>query len=180
MCHFVTAVLPARVNHALLAEIAVRHGRALKPLKSPSIEGQLKTGERYFLTNRVHCDCGTALGALGRTESELESRKSAIDDEEQKLRRKGWSAAKINRWKEQKSRHLARPKDAADTTDWQALLTEMCQSGQTPYVGLLLHWYDGPIEGRVELRGRESVKVKNLGSETLSRMHEDVLYEFQK
>ena len=53
----------------------------------------------------------------------------------------------------------------------------MLNSRQTPFVVLLLHRYSGPIEERIELQGREDVKVS---TETLGRMREDVLYEFQK
>lgn len=177
MCHFITAVLPGSANHAALAEIAARHGRALKPQRNPSVEEHLKSGEHYFLTTQGHCDCGTALGALGRAESKLERRKSAADNEESKLRRKGWSEAKIKRWKEQKSEHLAKPKSTPEATDWEDFLKELLSSRQTPFVGLLLHWYSGPIEGRIELQGREAA---NLSAEILGRMQEDVLYEFRK
>ncbi len=177
MCHFITAVLPRSANHSALAEIAARHGRALKPQRNPSVEEHLKPGEHYFLTTKCHCDCGTTLGALRRAESKFERRKSAAEKEESKLRRKGWSEAKIKRWKEQKAEHLAKLKSTQDATDWEDLLRDMLNSRQTPFVGLLLHWYSSSIEERIELQGREDVKVS---AETLGRMREDVLYEFQK
>lgn len=176
MCHFITAVLPGSANLSALAEIASRHGRALKPQRNLSVEEHLKPGEHYFLTTQSHCDCGTTLGALRRADSKLERRKSAAEKQESKLRRKGWSEAKIKRWKEQKAEHLAKLKSTQNATDWEHLLIDLLNLRQTPFVGLLLHWYSGPIEERIELQGREDVKAS---AETLGRMREDVLYEFQ-
>ena len=179
MCHYITAVLPGSADLTSLAAVADRYGRNLTPLKNPGIEEQLKGGERYFLTTRGHCDCGTALGALGRQEKQFNRRNNSVETEEDKLRRKGWSESKISRWKEQKSQHLANPPKSADPTDWEHLLTEMLKSGKTPFVGILLHFYNGSIEGRIELQGREVIKIKNLSPEALGRLEEDVLYEFR-
>ena len=180
MCHFITAVLPGSSDHTLLASVAEKHGRNLKPQRNPSIEEQLNAGERYFLTTRGHCDCGTDLGVLRRQEKSLERRETQAKGQEEKLRREGWSEAKIARWSEQKAQHLAKPLTAPAATDWDELLKEMLKSGRTPFVALLLHWYDGPLEGRIQLKGREAVKADDLTPEILGRMKEDVLYEFQR
>lgn len=177
MCYYITAVLPGSANLPALTDIAVRHGRALKPQQNPGIEAHLKPGEHYFLTTPGHCDCGTFLGSLARDESKVERQKNAADNEESKLRRKGWSETKLKRWKEQKAERLTKSRSALDATNWESLLNEILNSCQTPFVGLLLHWYDGPIEERIDLQGREAVSVT---AETLARMKEDVLYEFRK
>ncbi|MEN9935383.1 MAG: hypothetical protein RLZZ387_1962 [Chloroflexota bacterium] len=62
-----------------------------------------------------------------------------------------------------------------EATDWEDLLKDML--GHTSFVGLLLHWYSGSIDGRIELQGRQPVKVS---AESLGRMQEDVLYEFRE
>jgi hypothetical protein len=177
MCYFITAVLPRSANLPVLTDIAVRHGRALKPQRNPSIEEHLKPGEHYFLTTQDHCDCGTCLGALSRDESKIERQKNAADNEESKLRRKGWSETKLKRWKEQKAERLTKSKSALDATNWQSLLNDMLNSYQTPFVGLLLHCYNGPIEEHIDLQGRE---VASVTAENLAQMQEDVLYEFRK
>ena len=177
LCHFITAVLPRSANHAALAEIAAKYRRALDPQSKASIEGQLQPGELYFLTTQGHCDCGTALGALRRSDTELERRNR---NDEQKLRRKGWSEVKITRWKEHKAEHPSKPQTVFDATDWEKLLKEMLSSRHTAFVGLLLHWYEGPIDGRIQLKGRERIKMADLTADVLGRMREDVLYEFQQ
>ena len=179
MCHYITAVLPGSADHTSLAAVADQYGRNLTPLKNSSIEEQLKIGERYFLTTRGHCDCGTALGALGRKEKQLNPRNNSIEAEEEKLRRRGWSESKISRWKEQRDQRLANLPKSADPTDWEHLITEMLNSGKTPFVGILLHFYSGSIEGPIELQGREVIKVKSMSPEVLGRLKEDVLYEFR-
>ncbi|WP_286392273.1 hypothetical protein [Pseudanabaena mucicola] len=177
MCYFITAVLPRSANLPVLTDIAIRHGRALKPQRNPSIEEHLEPGEHYFLTTQGHCDCGTFLGSLARDESKLERQKNTADNEELKLRRKGWSETKLKRWKEQKADRLTKSKSALDAANWESLLNDMLNSCQTSFVGLLLHSYNGPIEEHIDLRGREAASVT---AETLAQMQEDILYEFRK
>jgi hypothetical protein len=114
---------------------------------------------------------------LSRDESKIERQKNAADNEESKLRRKGWSETKLKRWKEQKAERLTKSKSALDATNWQSLLNDMLNSYQTPFVGLLLHCYNGPIEEHIDLQGRE---VASVTAENLAQMQEDVLYEFRK
>jgi hypothetical protein len=177
MCHFITAVLPESANLSALAGIAARHGRVLMPQRNPGVEDHLKPGERHFLTTEGFCDCGTTLGSQRRMESTLERSQHQAENAESKLRHKGWSEAKIARWKEQKAADLAKRRSLMNPTNWEDLVKEMLDSGWAPFVGLLLHWYQGPTSSRIELHGREAVPVS---AEALARMQEDVLYVFRK
>lgn len=179
MCHYITAVLPASANAEALAPIMEKYGRQLRPQPNSSIEEQLRAGERYFFTTRGPCDCGTALGALVGAEKSIEQRKEAVEKEEQKLRRKGWSQAKLERWRTQKQGHRARPRRSDEPTEWVALVNDILNSRHTSSFGLLLHWYNGPLEGRIQLSARNVVKLVQVSPELLGRMQEDVLYEFR-
>lgn len=181
MCHYITAVLPGSADHAALDALARRHGRQFLPLSNPGIEAQVQPGERYFLTTVGHCDCGTPLGALSNGSKRPPDRQA----QEQRLLKKGWSKAKIDRALAQKQEDLRASKEAASETNlkavssWLDFIGAVLGSGKTTHLGLLLHFYSGSIESRIELAGRETVRSGDLDGEFLGRMKEDVLYVFR-
>jgi hypothetical protein len=179
MCHFISAVLPASADIAALAAVAERHGRCLRPQSNPSVQRKLKAGENCFLTTVGHCDCGTPLGAHAA---------SATDDTQaqvRKLHAKGWSEAKIARWREQRGEHQAKKaataRAASETgiAQWQGFLSEALTRSDTPYLCLLIHMYSGALDGDIELSDRQPVKLREADTAFLDAMSEDVLYEFR-
>lgn len=183
MCHFVTAVLPAASAIDAIDTIAQRYGRRFSPLPNPGIETQLEAGERYFLLTSGHCDCGTPLGALA---SERRTRGPDFETQAQRLRTKGWSEAKIARSLAQARGHEetdvasqdAAHRDAVVT--WIGLIHDILDSGKTPSLGLLLHFYDGPLDASFRLLSRNVVPASELTAATLLGMREDVLYLFER
>src|SRR5688572_15732863 len=94
MCHFITAVIPPEVAPDAAAALFAAHRLGFVVLQNPNVAAQLSDGERHILTTRGHCDCGTVLGS---------HREAANHERElEKLRKKGWGEAKIERWVEQK------------------------------------------------------------------------------
>ncbi|MFM7361523.1 MAG: hypothetical protein ACKO8I_07160 [Cyanobacteriota bacterium] len=153
-----------------------RHGRALKPQSNPALEAQLLPGERLLLTTAGHCDCGTALGALERNAALLERRLRSEERREASLRRRGWSAARIQRWRLQQQNPGSGHDPRAGLTDWEWLLNSLLSQPRTPYVGLLLHWYRGGLDEPIALQGRETLP---LCAESLGWLREDVLALFR-
>lgn len=93
MCTFITAVLPASADADAVAAIFRAHGRAFIPgAMYATRAGFLAAGERAFHTTLGHCDCGTPLGR-----ATLSSGRDPSGDMAARLRRKGWSKAKIAR-----------------------------------------------------------------------------------
>lgn len=182
MCHFVTAVLPEAAPLQALDGIARLHGKQFAPLDNPSVHTQLRSAETYVLATAGVCDCGTGLGALGRAEARTRVNEHA---EVRKLRRKGWTETKISRSLAMKegrvlAQHARRTDDAlADAQAWLDMLMDVFSSTQVPYVGLLLHWYNGALSSRIELQGRQVVPQGELTPRTLASMKEDVVYEFR-
>lgn len=183
MCHFVTAVLPAASAIDTIDTIAQRYGRRFSPLPNPGIEAQLDVGERYFLLTSGHCDCGTPLGALAPKRG---IRGSDLETQAQRLRKKGWSETKIAR-----SLAQARERQEADAASketelrdaaltWISLIRDILDSGKTPSLGLLLHFYGGPLDASFHLLSRDTVPASGLNDTTLLSMNEDVLYLFQR
>jgi hypothetical protein len=183
MCHFITATLPRRADVARLTEIAEQHRRALKPLRNAHVEGQLESDLQYHLTTIGHCDCGTELGSARRVRDR--SQKIGRPEQFAKLRRRGWSASKIERWLEQKTSRSAQVKrassDTPDAGEWCLFIREVLASPYTDSFGLLLHWYGGALDSeRIELRGREVILARDIEATDLLDLTEDVLYEFRK
>src|SRR5688500_4612760 len=93
MCHLIAVILPKVAELDRLIPIARQHHRALRVF-------QLSPEVASFLSRTGHCDCRTPLGSAHH-----EPARSAPSAENQVavLKRKGWSAAKIERWLEQKA-----------------------------------------------------------------------------
>ena len=123
MCHFVTLIVPTDDADAVGA-IMKRHGRAADPIDNPSIRKVLKVGERQFLTTSGHCDCGTVLAPRHETAASFEEK---LAKHAARLKRKGWSEAKIARTIEDRRRADARP-DGGDCDSlemWNAVLCDL-------------------------------------------------------
>ena len=153
-----------------------RHGRALKPQSNPALEAQLLPGERLLLTTAGHCDCGTALGALARDPALLERRRRSDERKEATLRRRGWGAARIQRWRHQREIPGSGHDPLAELIDWERLLSALLSQPRTPFVGLLLHCYGGGLDEPIALQGRDTLP---LCAESLGRLQEDVLAIFR-
>lgn len=185
MCHYLTVTLPHSVAPDSLAPIFASHKLSFELISNPHVSQQIETGDWYILTTRKHCDCGTAIGSLNRSEND---KPVSHERDLKKFRRQGWSEAKIERWLEQKEQTKARHQredearaqvSTPELDQWINFVTDLLKSGKAPRLGLLLHLYRGGIESeRVKILHRENVKLAELNPERLMRIKEDVLYEF--
>jgi hypothetical protein len=186
MCHYVTAVLPELVAPPSAQAAAEAHQLRFEPVANAFVGGQLRRGEGYFRLGTGQCDCGTPLGARSAAPAD----DPPSDRELAKLRKKGWSAAKIERWLGE--RRLARDrrarKNAAHDASlgpalegWVAFLRAVLEAGDVASVGLLLHWYRGGVDSeRIRLASRRGVPLRELSADLLLGIEEDVLYDFQR
>jgi hypothetical protein len=185
MCDFITVFLPASAGVTALADVFDRHKIGFKQIDNPYVLGQLPAGDVCFLTTRGWCDCGTPLGSLSQTGA---SRPAEGEKQVRKLRKQGWSEAKIQRWREQKEQeqekqernHDARAAEATPGADrWVQFLTDVLRSGHTSRIGLLLHFYRRTVESeRIDLLRQEPVPVQRLNAEHLLHLEEDVVYHY--
>jgi hypothetical protein len=184
MCHYITATIPDKGEIASVASIFKSHGIGFELISNPHVSRQIGPQDRYILTSGKYCDCGTALGSLVNT---VPAKDIDFEPQIRKLRKQGWSEAKIKRWLEQKEqtkeRHLredeALAKSGALELDrWIMLVKELINIKQIPMVGLLLHWYHGAVESeRIEIQRRERLRLSEVTAERLMRIEGDVLYE---
>ncbi|HEX6741327.1 MAG TPA: hypothetical protein VF079_05980 [Sphingomicrobium sp.] len=143
MCHFITLIAPTEDADALRA-VMERHGRAAAPIDNPSICQVLRPGERQYLTTRGHCDCGTVLAPRHTSPAAFDAR---LAKEEARMRRSGWSEAKIARALADRRKADARPSGGGpDSLElWNALLNDLRDELKLPYAGLLVRFYSGTI-----------------------------------
>jgi hypothetical protein len=184
MCHYITATLPIKDDIASVASIFKSHGFGFELISNPHVAEQIGPQDCYVLTSGKYCHCGTALGSLT---NRVPAKAINFEAQVKKLRKQGWSEAKIKRWLEQKEqtkeRHLRDDEALAKGGDpeldrWIMLFKELIKVRQLPTVGLLLHWYHGSVEGeRIKFQRRERFRLSELTAERLMRIEEDVLYE---
>jgi len=185
MCHYITATLPHNVILDSVVPIFESHKLGFELITNPHVSAQIEAGDLYVLTTRGHCDCGTALGSLNLPAAD---EVASYERELKKFRKQGWSEAKITRWLEQKEqieeRHLREDEARAqgstsELNQWVNFIADVLQSGRVRRIGLLLHMYQRGVESeRIDILGREIVKLAELNPEKLMRMKEDVVYEF--
>jgi len=184
MCHYITATLPHAVDLTLVAPIFESHKLGFQLISNPHVAQQIDSQDRYILTTRKHCDCGTALGSLSHQGArEVQS----YERELKKFRKQGWSKAKIKRWLEQKEqtkeRHLRQDAalaegSAPELERWVRFLNDLFDSRHAHKFGLLLHWYHTSVEGeRIKIQRREKLRLSEVNAERLMKIEEDVLDE---
>jgi len=182
MCHYVTAALPPGTDLPALRQLL--GGKCgLVPVENPSVQAQLPPGTVYVYLSGNYCDCGTPLGRLRRDLGRADDPEGQVP----RLRRKGWSEARISRWRDQKQ--AAREKDrrtvqgmaegmTAEVEWWLSYLRRLLGAGGVRSIGLLLHWYSGSLTGeRITLRERIRLPIGQVRPEFLVQIEEDVLYE---
>ena len=181
MCYYITAVLPPATDPLAAQSIAERHGRNLTPIENGGVKEQLRSGELYCLTTAGHCDCDTTLGLLSRKRQPHQTQKDA---RARKLEALGWSKTKIERALSQSAqsqeRNAARAAQsaAAETEGWAKFIAAVHAAG-IPYIGLLLHFYDGALSQNIQLKSRVLLKSSSQATAVLPRIAEDTIYEFR-
>lgn len=187
MCHAIYITLPLESNAEAVRTIVKRHGRALLPV-GHTMKHETVIGERLYGTKRFGCDCGTFIGILANAESGVPSHADTSHARDlAKLRRKGWSEAKVARWlwekenqkeKEARSAEVRRAtyRGKGNVNNWLELIRESLESDATPSIGLLLLW-EGGKDG-TKILGRTNVALSELREDILLQAREGVVYTF--
>ncbi|HEX4738726.1 MAG TPA: hypothetical protein VH331_14305 [Allosphingosinicella sp.] len=177
MCHFVTLIAPTEDADAVRA-IMDRHSRAAEPIDNPSIRKVLREGERQYLTTRGHCDCGTVLAPRHDTPEALEEK---LAKEAARMRRKGWSEAKIARAIEDRRKADARPNGGgSDSLElWNAILCDLSDELKLPYAGLFVRFYSGAIATEAFNASRREVEKSVPWQDALASLEHDEVTIFR-
>ncbi len=124
--------------------------------------------------SRGHCDCGTILGQ--RAEDDRNDAETERIEEAARLRQRGWSGAKVERWLEDKARADNRPRRAGpDSLElWASVLRELLDVERLPQAGLFVHAYRGTLSVEQFDAVRREVAYDDLEA-GLAEMGEDEL-----
>ncbi len=186
MCHFITAILSARTDIDRAEWVIRSQAFSFSVLGNRHLLCQLEEGAICFRPTKGMCDCGTALGSLCHREKDASGEEKRMNRQLRKLRRKGWSKTKIDRWlaDKRKAREVkARIQNQypVSAKSWVDFVHNTLDSGCTQAIGLLLHWYRGSLEDeKIDLKRTERVDYACVDDNLLLNIEEDVLYMFSK
>lgn len=163
MCFFISIIVRGGEAEAIDAALR-RHGRRAKPFDNASVRNALHPDENHFLTTVGHCDCGTVLSPTEHTSGRLNGRKLK---DVAKLKKKGWSATKIERWVADRTKADERAEEynqinAPDSIDlWIQAIDDVMSVAGVDQAGILLHFYSGTLEDEVIQLTRKRVSVRD-------------------
>lgn len=183
MCYYVTVAIPKETDLETLQPIWVQHQMAFGPVHNRRFQQLLPAGCRYGRLTRTHCDCDTAVGAAARVAEHVAKDEARIEQHLAAVRRKGWSAAKIERWLTGK-RGSVHQQEAAlsasqDSRRWRAVLRDVLGSGHCARLGVLLHFYNGTLEDeKIRLQGAVEVRLAAGTPTFITELRTDMLYWF--
>lgn len=151
MCHYIAAVMSADGDELAIREVAKSLSLGWKPLQNRSVTGQLREGERCYLTTHGCCDCGTHFGIdVVSEESVGISAAEKLKRIRQKGLKKGWTNAKIDRALDQaRLEQERRPSQAHDKSDLDRLrnlVAQVFSERMASHIGLFLHYYESTLE----------------------------------
>lgn len=179
MCRFVNAVLPDATPAPALTSIAAEHHLSIEPVFNPSACAQLRRGEGWFRIGSGPCDCDTPLGSRGVDDTTVQAMARRVA----KLRRRGWSDARVDRWREQK--FASRDRRTSTThgpsaLDWATFLRSALGTGETAFLGILVHWYTASLESEeIRVDARRIVAGSEISPDLLLDLEHEILYEFR-
>ena len=184
MCHYITGSISGKVTVEELNTVGQEFGLQFETCPNEFVKNQLKSEESYIWKRCKYCDCGTLLGSL--SEKNTQQAKKADESEIKKLRRKGWSEAKIqrlmnerNKKEERYTEDLEQRKTSAQNgiQEWIDFCKKLFEITPIKTFGILLHWYGGGISNeRINLKGRISIDKSELTAKNLLEIEEDTLY----
>lgn len=183
MCCFITAIVPGAIKIESLQPICSRHGMLFSALENKSLIATIKD-DHYVRATRAFCDCDSALGSAMRSSKPKTG--DALNIEIARLKKKGWSAHKIERWLMEKDKNYERSadnllrKNATDLAEWRHFFDEYFLTG-TAYIGVLLHFYCEALDTEsLNLKATERLIWSSVRDDELLSLQEDVLYLFSK
>ncbi len=186
MCHFITCLVAPGVSLLELQPLCNKYGMLFKPIDNPFVSAQLPPGQ-YVRASRSVCDCGTALGSLSAKDNQksLAEGESAHAIAVAKLKKKGWSQAKIDRWQAEKETAAERSSlqransRGADLHGWCQFIMEFLLTSDSKHLGIILHMYNGTLaDEKIQIKSIEHLLLTEELEKNLLSIREDVLYLF--
>jgi len=188
MCHFISGIINNDFDLNDLNNIGTNFGITFKECDNLYVKSQIDKKEIYLIKNTNCCDCGTELGMLLRIKHFDENRpnKKEID----KLKKKGWSDFKIQRYIDEKNKTEKRNENIyenykkqnhSDAENWNNFINELFLNTKIKLFGLMLHWYKGGLTNeRINISEKIKLNIAELKTETLLEIKEDTVYYIER
>ena len=148
MCYFVVTALPNQVDQGSMSKVFDKYGKKLAAAEMAIDGPSIPCDRDLFYTCKGPCDCDTPIGSRSHTRAQ----RGPSDRDLDKLRKKGWSKAKIDRWIEAKKNNL-KEKERKRTQDdkssalgieeWAKLIREAVITKGCQRMGIVLLWSPG-------------------------------------
>lgn len=167
MCYLITLVVDG-ADEARIDAFMRDRGRRAQRSNNPAIAAALHRSEQQYSTSVMQCDCGTALAPKSAADPDYAPQAA-------KLRRQGWSEAKIERALAQKRKAAHRPPRGLDSVEyWASVLRDLPAAASASGAGVLLHWYSGSFEDEEFAVTSAEASVATIDA-SLAALSEDVL-----
>ncbi len=182
MCHFITATFSGKINLENINNVAENFSLKFQVCDNEYVKKQLQKNEAYINKFSNHCDCGTNIGiSTGSKMQTQRFQKSEID----RLKKKGWTQTKINRWLndkkkndekiEQDNANLLNEK-SFELENWIGFFQALFSKPDIEYFGLMLHWYSKGLENEnIKIIQQRKISYKKLTVIDLKTLVEDNL-----
>lgn len=151
-----------------------RHGRDARPGENGSVRTVLREGDHQYYTSASECDCGTVLGRVKPSAEEMAAWEAK---EAARLKRKGWSEAKIARMRSDQGRSGDRYTGPDSFELWYAVLSDLKNHLKLPYVALFVRNYSGCLDSETIAVTKRETRGGNW-LEALQSMKEDEVNVF--
>lgn len=185
MCHYISGLIQNDFNLEDLNDIGTSYSITFADCKNDFVRNQLDNKEKYLIKDSKYCDCGTELGSLNRYDKKR-IEKSELD----KLKRKGWSETKIQRWIDDKKKVVEREQIKnnsfrsgihSDIENWITFINDLFSQTKINKFGIILHWYSGNVNSeKIKLQDKIKIKLDDLDDQKLLLMKEDMFYYIER
>jgi len=187
MCTFVLGTLPA---HAPLERLR-RGFFSFREVRPGAVARLLLPGESFGRMTHSYCDCDAPLAIADSRERMAHGKDLRIEHKLERIRRKGWSPNRIERWLSQveadRDRQIEHVDDGAatDTREWRDWLRHAFEEVGIDYVGLLVDDFSGRLDdvyGTVE-KPTPAVREawwKDVDEVFLQNLERGVLYRIRR
>ncbi|PQO27150.1 hypothetical protein [Blastopirellula marina] len=188
MCQFNTATMSPGGNEELVRGLAKQARLKWEPLGNVFIAKQLEPGETYFFTTWGMCDCGSEVGSA-QHETAPNGELGDLSRELKKLRQRGWSETKIERWLAQQKQDRVRKKaewEARHQTTreelerWIEFVRCVLEQDAARWIGVMHHFYNHRIESAKITLTRQWIRLDQVSPEELQGLKPDVLLTIAK
>ena len=176
MCQFNLVITDKKVKTENFKDLFLENGFGFNELDNKHLQSQVVENNRFILTTKGDCDCGSIIGSNCQDVTP----KIDIEKKRKKLRKKKWSAAKIERYlsdilKEQNKKVVAEAlKNEKEEDNWISIAKAF--NNRNVQFGIFYHHFSGLIENeKIEIEKVNQIPIILLSKGKLRDLKENQL-----